>query len=523
LNMKIKHYIRAAAVLVAAAVFITCSKDNNASGGVEIPAKAVVTGASANECPATSVDLTASASGAQSYEWYRNALVIGGATAAVYTAISSGTYHAVGVNPAGKGAKSDDKEVTVTLNCPPPTPQLSGYTDNQCPTLTVRLTATAENVETYIWYRNGTKIEGVTTAYYEVTESGVYAVAVRNAYGTSEKSEERAVTISPCPPAAPVISGSTVNVCPATSVVLTAASEGATAYQWYRYAEAIPGATASTYEATVTGGYYATASNAAGASEKTANAYIVYIDLCAANFNYTDLLGAYNVSGTPCMWGPPDPGPSAWTTTVSASGTVANSEYEIKPFAGAWADNEETGILPIYLEVGTSSDGGGKVAFAIDTRRALGTETVTSGTPATTKTYTAYFQAFFTTTVGSVRYIHWLPLPDDYYQAFWDPATKTLDLSGVYTWDTGEGNDGKDHDIIVAIVAFTDINDKKWEGSFSDGYANCRFVQTGAAGAPAAFTGERVSLPRPSTLRTASENIQSRTIKFDPAKLKRKR
>jgi hypothetical protein len=494
-------------LLIVAAVFTTCTKDNGGSGSV--PAKAVITGEAANECPVTTVVLTASTSGAQSYLWYRNTFVIADATEATYAATSSGTYYAVGVNAAGKGEKSDNKEVTIQLNCPPAAPVLTGETSNLCPELTVRLTAAGERVESYIWYKGATVIPDVTTAFYDVRESGVYSVAAQNTYGTSAKSVGKTVTISACPPTPPTISGSDANVCPGTTVMLTATSDGADSYQWYRYDVLIPGATASTYLVTTAGGYYATAKNALGESEKTANAFVVYIDLCTAKFNYANLLGTYNATGTPNLLSPPSK-LSAWTCTLTqpAAGTTS---YVVTPFADF---NTGGSLLPIYLEVGHANNGS-TVGFAVDTRRALGTETVTDKDTGLPKTYTAYFQAFFTHTADDKRHIHWFD--SQYYQAFWDPATKTLDFSGVYNWE------GTDYDIIVAIIAFTDIDAKKWEGAFSDGYKRCKFVQTGAPGAPAgAFTGERVSLPRFNSRNGETLPITTVTTKFDPAKFSRK-
>jgi hypothetical protein len=504
-------------LLLVVAVFTTCTKDEGGSG--DLPAKAVITGAAANECPATTVVLTASAAGAQSYLWYRNTFVIADATASTYAAISSGTYYVVGVSAAGKGERSDDKEVNIQLNCPPSVPALSGETSNLCPALTVRLTATAENVESYIWYKDATVIPGATTDFYDVRENGVYAVAAKNSYGTSGKSVEKTVTFTACPPAPPVISGANYNVCPVTTVVLTATSDGADSYQWYLGDKKIDGATASTYEVTVTGAYYATATNALGTSEKTANAYIAYVELCAGNYEYADLLGTYNAAGTPCMWGGEDtPGAPTWTTTLSQPAGTATTEYMIKPFSGAWADTKEN-LLPVYLEVGYN-EGGTTVGFAINTLRELGKETVTDKTTGLPKTYTAYFQAFFTRTITnaegkSQREIHWFS--DQFYRVFWDSATKTLDFSGVYNYE------GTDYDVIVAIIASTDIENKKWEGSFSDGYKYCKFVQPGAPGTPAAaFTGERVSLPRVNSRKGESLPIVSVTTTFDPAKFSRK-
>ncbi|MDR3184641.1 MAG: hypothetical protein LBT49_04465 [Prevotellaceae bacterium] len=489
-----------AASFIAATVFMACDKEDKSG---KVPAKAVITGEAANECPAVSVILTASAEGAQSYLWYRNTFAIENANASTYAAISSGTYYATGVNTTGQGEKSEGKGVIISLNCPPAAPDLTGPTSNICPDLKLRLTAAAEHVETYIWYKGTEVIPGATTDFYDVTESGVYSVAAENAYGKSAKSQKKNVTISQCPPPAPTISGSHENACPETTVVLTAASEGATSYQWYRYDERLTGATASTYMVTTTGGYYATAANTVGTSEKTANAYVVYIDLCSAAYSYADLLGTYHAGGTPSIWG--TPGSSTWTSVFSA-GSVT-SYYAIRPFADFKTPDDES--PPIYLEAGISEDKA-TIAFAVNTQRALGTEPAMDGATGFSKTYTAYFEAFF---IGGGS-VYWFNT--QYYQAFWDPATKTLDFSGVYK------HDGVDYDIIVAVLARTDIKNKKWEASFTDGYKRCKFVKNGPSGAPA-FTGERVTLPKLNGQTGGAAALKSVTIDFDPAKFSRKR
>jgi hypothetical protein len=509
--MNLKHYLQAAAILAAAALSVTCNEDSNTS----VPAQAVITGAAENECPAKFVLLTAAADGAQSYLWYRDAFLIDGATASTYAAESDGTYYAVGVNANGKGRKSAGKEVAVNTGCAPTTPELTGRATNLCPALTVRLEASAVAAETYIWYKDGAVIPGATAEFYEAAEDGVYAVVAGNTHGISAKSEEKTVAIVACPPAAPMVYGSSYfNDCPETSVVLTAYSAGADSYQWYRSDKStlvpISGATASTYEVTVKGAYYATATNHIGTSEPSANACTVLIDICSGSgFSYSDLLGNYTATGTPCMW--LEPGPASWTTTISDHET--DVEYEIKPFAGACTDTKDD-LLPVYLEMAQSTDGS-TIGFGISNVRPLGSE-MEDG-----KVYTAYFDAFITRTEGTTRYITWFAFDNNHYQVFWDPAGRTLDLSGVYSDDSGV-----DYEIIVAIVARTadpsDPETKKWEGSFSDGYRHCKLVKNGASGAPAAFTGERVPLPR-FNAPASGETWKSVTIPFDPAKFSRKR
>lgn len=515
LNNILKYFVSAAVPLAVAVAFVGCGKDSPTTG--QAPAKAVVTGEAANACPDVAVLLTASSDGAQSYLWYRNTFAIPNATEPTYSAISSGTYYAVGVNAAGEGEKSEGKEVNINLNCPPLTPALAGFSSNLCPDLTVRLmvaAGAAENVERYEWYREAAVIPGVASAFYDVRESGVYSVAAVNAYGRSEKSAGKTVTITQCPPAAPTISGATGNVCPEKTALLTATAADADSYQWYRYAEPVPGATASTYLVTTTGGYYATATNTFGTSEKTANAHVVYIDLCRGDYAYADLLGTYSAGGTPSLFLEYERGPSEWTSTISAPDGGGGASYVITPFADFRAGDETTPLMPIYLELGYSNDST-TLALAIDTYRALGTETKFDEDEGLNKTYTAYFEACFIGESDGTKHIYWFNT--QYYQVFWDEATKTLDFSGVYTYE------GVDHDLIVGVFARTDRENKKWEGGFTDGYKGCKFVKTGVLGAPAALVGERVRLPKVGERAGASPAVKSVTIDFDPAKFSRKR
>jgi hypothetical protein len=195
--------------------------------------------------------------------------------------------------------------------------------------------------------------------------------------------------------------------------------------------------------------------------------------------------------------------------------------YVVSQFADFQIENE---LKPFYIQVGYEENENAinrnpdsvAVGFAVDTRNPLGQEANWNATIGASQTYTAYFQAFFTHTEGTTRYIHWFD--SQYYQAFWDAATGTLDFSGVYTWD------GVDYDIIVAIVAFADIDNKKWDGAFSDGYKQCKLKKNpaGAPAAPAAFTGERVPLPRLNAPANG-ETWKSVITHFDPAKFSRKR
>jgi len=502
--MKFIPYIPAAAIVFAAVISMAgCEKNKSTESGA--PAAPTITGETANVCPVAAVALTATAQGATSYAWYRNAYKIDGASAATYAATSSATYYAAGINQAGEGEKSAGHAVTVTLNCPPGTPAISGAAVNACPDAKVTLTANAANAESYEWYKGAAKINGATAQLYEATEAATYYAIAINSSGRSEKSEGHTITIIPCPPGAPAITGATNNTCPGKTVVLTANAAAATSYQWYLYNQPIAGATNTTYTVTTTGAYYASGVNTLGEGAKNANAYMVFIDVCFDGFNYTDLLGNYTAGGTPgyycCIANPVEPGPSSWTAAITAA-TVTDPQfqyaYSIAPFADFWL----AGAQPPFYVSAYHNTTSGMVAFLVNQKLPLGFFEHNGAD------YTAYFELTFR--YNDTQYVFF---SDDYIQTFWDVNTNTLDFSGVYTYQ------GKDYELLAGIMGRRN-DDRQWGGSMSELYKNCRYVKNGAAGA-GALTGEKVpGIPRLGQHTAAAP--EAIYIDFDPTKFKRK-
>jgi hypothetical protein len=84
-----------------------------------IPAPApTISGASANMCPSTTVDLSTQG-GMTDYQWYVDTILIEGATSSSHTATASGTYTVSYSNGCGTGT-SAGHAVTVTGCAPPP-------------------------------------------------------------------------------------------------------------------------------------------------------------------------------------------------------------------------------------------------------------------------------------------------------------------------------------------------------------------------------------------------------------------
>jgi len=134
--------------------------------------------ANATVCNGSSVTLTANATGASSYAWYRNDVLIGTATATTYAATTSGVYRVFVSNTTCTAVGSNT--ITVTVN-PVPDVSVSPTSATICAGASQVLTATATNANSYLWYRNNVAIGTATGTTYTATEAGVYHVVVNSA------------------------------------------------------------------------------------------------------------------------------------------------------------------------------------------------------------------------------------------------------------------------------------------------------------------------------------------------------
>ena len=257
MKKSLKVYL-AGALVCAASLFaiVACEKDEKSAPG----AAGAISGATANECPATTVALSiGEIENAASYKWYKDGTAISGATSRNYTAIESGSYAVAGVNSEGEGAKSAAHVVTIASCDPPVAGTITGETTG-CLDASVVLTASSfTGADSYKWYKGSDAIPDATAQTYSATESGTYTVAGVNSNGEGAKSAAHVVTFSDCAPAVPgaagAISADTLD-CPNYYVVLSIETvENATSYQWYFNDTPITNATASTYLVTQNGSY----------------------------------------------------------------------------------------------------------------------------------------------------------------------------------------------------------------------------------------------------------------------------
>lgn len=211
--------------------------------------------------------VTTSAGGPQ-YVWYRNNVVISGATSASYTATLDGTYKVVVTQSVGCNATN---EATFVLNYP------SGFTlaiapvpvYTACTSTTATLNISSFTAQTpsgnvnvatmgytYQWYRNNVAVPGATGATLTINSSsqnGTYKLVstIPNVPAVTSNDIIINLAIEPV-----TVSGNSV-FCPASSVVLSASVNSPNyTYQWYKDGAPLAGQTAATTTANVTGNYY---------------------------------------------------------------------------------------------------------------------------------------------------------------------------------------------------------------------------------------------------------------------------
>jgi hypothetical protein len=156
--------------------------------------------------------------------------------------------------------------LTVTLTSKPQANLRPTGTSSVCEGDTVTMQADS-NFQHYIWYKDGVKLVDTTSPNYLATTAGTYTVVVTNkGLGCWDSSAALVITQQPRP-AIPSISKS--------GNTLTCSSDANyTAFQWYKNAKPISGATSSTYDISAIGAYYVKVTGANGCTSRSASLQI---------------------------------------------------------------------------------------------------------------------------------------------------------------------------------------------------------------------------------------------------------
>ncbi|QEC56098.1 T9SS type B sorting domain-containing protein [Flavisolibacter ginsenosidimutans] len=207
-------------------------------------------------------------SGGNTYQWYRNGVLIPSATSSTYNATQAGTYTATIINGVCAGPATNSAVITVV---PLPSGTVSPAVASICAGNSVALTATGGG--TYQWFRNGSLINDATAATYIASQQGSYSVIISNGVCSAPASDTAVVTVEALP--AGTITPGSASICFGSSQVLSV-SGGAT-YQWYKDNVSIGGATASTYNAIQGGAYTVDIISGTGCRGRASNTATVSI------------------------------------------------------------------------------------------------------------------------------------------------------------------------------------------------------------------------------------------------------
>ena len=186
------------------------------------------TGSNNKACPAQPLTLTATSTGAVSYQWYRDLDLLGGETSSTLQVTSAGTYYVTATNSCGTTAKSAGYVVSN------PTPGAATITANNttiCAGGTVVLSSnSASGIQ---WYRDNVAIPGANSQNYSATIAGTYHVTLNSLGCPSAASNQIVLTASAnAAPNADITAPATVPAGSTGNIASVADAGAGATYDW---------------------------------------------------------------------------------------------------------------------------------------------------------------------------------------------------------------------------------------------------------------------------------------------------
>ena len=231
------------------------------------------TGTQDQACPEQPLTLTATSSGATSFQWYKDIDLLPGEINSTYQATGAATYY---VTATVNGCTSAESAGYVVQNPTPHSPFISFRNQDSSVTTLSICQGTSQIIDSdsatgIQWYKDGVAItvNGNSQSYtVSGLAPGTYVFTAQlNALGCHSQFGRNVTLIVDAMPATPTVTGATNGTgtqdqaCPEQPLTLTATSAGAVSYTWYSDNAVIPNETSSTLVVTGVGNYSVTATN----------------------------------------------------------------------------------------------------------------------------------------------------------------------------------------------------------------------------------------------------------------------
>ncbi len=251
----------------------TCSNISNATvvtpGSGTAPARPVIESNGTTLCGTASTIMLRSSTAGNSYQWYKNGVIITGANARNLMVNAAGNYVVQVLEAGGCSSVSDAISITSTTGGGIAKPIMLQSGTVVCSNGEVLLTADMGGGVTtginYVWYLDGTTIPGATSQSISAVQAGTYIIEAKDGSGCINTSDPLVLTSGAgTAPAKPAIRAGGTTICVNGSVMLTASTTSGVNYQWYFNSFPIAGATQQTYIATMAGNYRVAITDAGG-------------------------------------------------------------------------------------------------------------------------------------------------------------------------------------------------------------------------------------------------------------------
>ncbi len=230
-----------------------CSSTSNGANVniLALPQIAVTASGPLAICQGSSVNLSASPTTGNTFQWQVGGANISGATNATYAANGVGSYSVVATST--NGCASTSTPSVITVNALPAASITPNGPTTFCVGGNVLLQANIGNGFNYQWQNGGNVIPGAVNGVLNVSQSGSYTVTVSDLNNCSATST--AINVNVAGVQAELTFTGQPAICDGQAVVLSSNTGSGLTFQWSNNGNTISGANASTYTATTGGNY----------------------------------------------------------------------------------------------------------------------------------------------------------------------------------------------------------------------------------------------------------------------------